>query len=148
MSPVRRGLERHSGCKAWLVICIQRNIIQKAQHYASIWQLNRNVARNAETHSLNTTHYSDMSQWLVTFPPLHKKYFYSYNCHGLTPWTVQANKIFFSNYWHICRLTCMLLLISHVLANNNSHPLGECLRKGEFHSKTYHHQLCLVNDSL
>jgi hypothetical protein len=67
MSPVSRGLERHSGCKVGLVICIQCNIIKKAQHYASIRQLNWNVARNAETHSFNTTPHSGTSQWTLIF---------------------------------------------------------------------------------
>jgi len=39
---------------------------------------------------------------------------------------------------HLSRLTCMLLLISHFLANNNSHPQGDCSQGGELYTKTYH----------
>jgi hypothetical protein len=40
---------------------------------------------------------------------------------------------------HICWLTCALLLLRHVLANNNnnSHPQVNSWQKGEFHTTTY-----------
>lgn len=49
MSSVSRRLERHNSHVVWLVIHVQRNIVQKTKHDASIGQLHWNVARNAAT---------------------------------------------------------------------------------------------------